>query len=357
MNLMKQQELNDIKPILGSFRDKSNSEREIEKKAVDIGLSVRSFRIKGRLDIKGANEIRRYVREEQIDIVHCHGYKANILSGMLPFRYGKTPCITTFHGWTATGGFSKLWAYEWLDAIMAKRADRVVVVSKAMRENRKIRVLGLKPLVIYNGIADLDEPGMPGDNAWEPGPSNDKKIRIVSIGRLSKEKAFDVLLKTAYRLKNQWNYEVLLTIAGDGPEKAKLIGMCEDLGLNGNVFLQGYRKDACRELRQHDVFVMSSVTEGMPVTLLEAMRVGIPIVATSVGGIPEALDRGSCGVLAEPGNDQDLAEKIVRIHEDASLKAEMSKRARIRFLSEFTVKKMEEEYRSAYMELVGTGRA
>ena len=91
-------------------------------------------------NVSGAIRIYKYAQKNNVDIIHCHGYKANILSGLLPFKYGKIPYISTLHGWTSTKIFTKMWFYELLDAVMAKRADCVVAVSQAMRENLQIEV-------------------------------------------------------------------------------------------------------------------------------------------------------------------------------------------------------------------------
>ena len=97
---------------------------------------------------------------------------------------------------------------------------------------------------------------------------------------------------------------------------------------------------------------MSSLTEGMPITLLEAMRVGMPIVATAVGGIPEALEGGKCGILVPPGNEMNLAKSIVELYDNNQLREELSKKAKIRFHEEFTVEKMEIKYRSVYIDVI-----
>jgi glycosyltransferase involved in cell wall biosynthesis len=128
--------------------------------------------------------------------------------------------------------------------------------------------------------------------------------------------------------------------------------LAQEYGISDNVLFPGYMDNACNVLKHFDIFVMSSVTEGMPITLLEAMRVGIPIVATAVGGIPEALEGGKCGILVPPGSAMHLARGIAELHKNNQLEQELSTKTKIRFQEEFTVEKMEEKYRSVYLDAI-----
>jgi glycosyltransferase involved in cell wall biosynthesis len=139
---------------------------------------------------------------------------------------------------------------------------------------------------------------------------------------------------------------------GEGPEKDNLMGLVREYGISDIVVFPGYMDNACKILKYFDIFVMSSLTEGMPITLLEAMRSGMPIVATAVGGIPEALDGGKCGIMVPPGSDLDLAKSIVELYENNLLREELSRNAKIRFQEEFTVEMMEEKYRTVYIDVI-----
>jgi glycosyltransferase involved in cell wall biosynthesis len=169
---------------------------------------------------------------------------------------------------------------------------------------------------------------------------------------LSKEKDFSTLLMAVHRIKTGWNDNVRLVIIGEGPERDNLMRLAQEYGISENVIFPGYMNNACNVLKHFDIFVMSSITEGMPITLLEAMRAGMPIVATAVGGIPEALEGGKSGILVPPGSHIDMARSIVELHENIKLKQELSEKSKFRFLEEFTVEKMEEKYRSVYLDAI-----
>jgi glycosyltransferase involved in cell wall biosynthesis len=337
---------------LGSIGTNTDGQKAIEKKASEIGLPVEIFRMRNGPNVSGAIRIYKYAHKNNADVIHCHGYKANILSGLLPFRYGNIPYISTLHGWTSTIKFTKMWIYEWLDAVMAKRADRVVAVSYAMRENQRLKFLNISPVVIHNGIQSNEEYYINEKDHNLLNGLDKVQLKLISIGRLSKEKGFSTLLKAVHYIKTKMNDNVRLIIIGEGPEKGNLMRLADEYGISENVLFPGYMNNACKVLKHFDIFVMSSVTEGMPITLLEAMRAGMPIVATAVGGIPEALEGGECGVLVHPGSETDLARSITDLYENNLLKQELSLKSVLRFREEFTVEKMEEKYRSVYLDAI-----
>lgn len=352
LNIMKRQREVGLNTTLGSIGTEADGQKLIETKAAEDGLSVEIFHMRNGPNVPGAIRISRYAHKNNVDVIHCHGYKATILSGLLPFKYGKIPYISTLHGWTSTGMFTKMWAYECLDAVMAKRADRVVAVSHAMRENTRLKYLNISPLVIHNGIPGGEEYHISEEDSNLLTGVDKAELRLISIGRLSKEKGYDRLLKAVFHIKTKWNKNVHLFIVGEGPEKSNLTRLCREYGISDDVSFPGYMKNASKIMKCFDIFVMSSLTEGMPITLLEAMRAGMPIVATAVGGIPEALDGGKCGILVPPGNELDLAKKIVELFKNHSLKKIISTKAKARFIEEFTVDKMEEKYRKVYMDVI-----
>jgi glycosyltransferase involved in cell wall biosynthesis len=245
-----------------------------------------------------------------------------------------------------------MWIYEWLDAVMARRADRVVAVSHAMSENLKLKYLKISPIVIHNGIQSNEEYNV-GEKTSNLLNGLDKiELKLISIGRLSKEKGFSTLLMAVHHIITKWNENVRLFVIGEGPEKGNLMRIVNEYRISDNVIFPGYMNNACNVLKHFDIFVMSSITEGMPITLLEAMRAGMPIVATAVGGIPEALEGGKCGIMVPPGNDHDLAKSIVELYDNNKLREELSRNAMIRFQEEFTVERMEEKYRTIYMDVI-----
>jgi glycosyltransferase involved in cell wall biosynthesis len=354
MHLAKEQKNMNITPIIGSIGEPCDGRKDIEDTAKDSGIMVEQFRMKRGLSFLGALKVTKFVNERKINLIHCHGYKPNILMGLLPKRVRRVPYLVTMHGWTATNNFSKMGVYSWLDAIMAKRADSAVVVSEAMKNNPRVKAIGLKTIVIHNGIQSpidgnrniLSEQHFL--NGFKP-----KGMVIGAVGRLSPEKGFDVLIDAVSELLKK-GYDVSLVIMGEGRERQKLEDLIRKRGIYERVVLTGYQQRVNRHVNYFDVFVMSSFSEGLPITLLEAMEAGLPIVATSVGGVPEALDNGKCGLLVNRGSSHEIAEALIKLYDSPDLRYRLGHLARNRVRNEFTVEKMALEYLMTYEKILGS---
>ena len=146
--------------------------------------------------------------------------------------------------------------------------------------------------------------------------------------------------------------EANLVIAGEGHEKESLLQMARDIKIADRVFLTGRLDRAYQFIPYFDVFVISSYTEGMPISLLEAMQSGVPIVATSVGEIPKVLENGELGHLVPPGNPEALARAISRVYEDRGKAKRTAMLARSRALHDYTLENMAESYFDVYKRII-----
>lgn len=287
-------------PCIASIGEPGEYEKPLEKEARRRGIDVEVFRMRNGPNILGAFNIVRFARAEGFNIIHSHGYKGNILLGFIPRRVRAVPLVSTVHGWTSVDGLSKMRLYEWADGISLRFMDAVCVVSGSMMSHP--RLCGIDPAKIHvvpNGIPRLDLAEQP--------PEDDisrfcrSGYTIASIGRLSPEKGYDILLKAFARFHSS-HPDSRLVIIGEGPERAGLESMVKSFGLEGDVILPGYREKAWRNLRFCKVFVLSSLTEGLPVTLLEALQTGIVVVATDVGEIPRIIEHGKTGFIVPVGD-------------------------------------------------------
>lgn len=350
LHLIAEQRKQGIETILGSIGKPDIKVKNIETAARQRVINVKEFRMKNGPNLPGAISIIRFAKKNHIDLIHCHGYKANILIAMLPARFRKIPYLLTLHGWTSVKKFSKMWFYCWADALFARRVDTVAVVSEAMLNHPRIRAMGLKPAVIHNGIPQTVRkiPGIP-DNVT--GRFNNKHFTIGSIGRLSPEKGLDHLVNAVANLIDNGR-DVSLVIIGAGGEREKLEKLAITKGIIEKVFFLGYLDRASRYFSYFDVFVMSSLTEGMPITLLEAMQAGVPIIATRVGGIPEVLENGRCGLLVNPGDERALSNTITRLYDSPDLRYRLCAAAKERVKNVFSSRNMESGYRKLYENLL-----
>jgi glycosyltransferase involved in cell wall biosynthesis len=304
-------------PIIGSIGRPGDGPKEIETTARSAGLPVAPIRIASRPTPGVIRSLLRTVRDIAPDVLHSHGYKADILLGFLPQRM-RGPMLTTLHGWTAAGKVDALWLYERVDQISLRRMDAVVVVAAPMLQLPALRHIPAERLhLIENGIPPLPERlrdlAVRGVAALPPELLSFMALRptAVTIGRLSREKGVTVLLEAFARVRAERTCQLL--IVGEGPERAALQRCVRELKLSDAVLISGYVDGADRLLEHAAGFVMSSLTEGMPLVLLEALQWQVPILATRVGAIPGLLDGVRRGQLVEPADVAALAAGLERV--------------------------------------------
>ena len=352
-----------LQPVIASIGEKLIEPKPLEVAARQKGIAVEAFQMFPGPNVAGAMKILRYAWRNHFDIIHSHGYKSNVLLGFLPRSIRKLPIVTTHHGYTSTIGFTKNRIYEWLDSIGLRFMDEVVLVNRGMLTIPKIRKFKRgKFRVVDNGIP-IEEPADPikvvstqAGDAFHP---NDAVIRdfcrkgftIGSIGRLSREKGYELLIDALWRVKER-GIDASLVIIGDGSLRRNLTDYANERGIADKVLMPGYRRDACRFMPLFSVFAISSYTEGLPITLLEAMRARLPIVATAVGGVPEVLESGEVGCLVKPGDAGELAAAIMRLHDEPSYSAALSERAYKRLTTYYSSATMAEKYHQIYLRHV-----
>lgn len=306
-------------PVIGSIRDPGTAETPFEALARAWGLPVLAIRIAPRPTPAVIAALLRTVRTVSPDVLHSHGYKPNILLSAVP-RARRGPMLATLHGLTNIRRFSRMWLYERLDRLALPRLDAVVLVTARMLKLATVRgVPAARLRVIENGIPplaarleDLARRGAAPLSAMLL-QFMARRPTLVAIGRLSPEKDFMLLVEAFARARARTGADHQLLIVGEGPQRESLAQRIDMLGLSPVVHLAGYVDAADRLLQHASGFVMSSLTEGLPLVLLEAMQWRVPIVATAVGAIPELLDGGRRGQLIAAGDMTVLAAALARL--------------------------------------------
>jgi glycosyltransferase involved in cell wall biosynthesis len=243
------------------------------------------------------------------DVLCCHGYKADIL-GQAAARLAGVPVVAVSRGWT--GESLKVRLYEACDRLALRGVDRVVCVSEGQAE--KVRRAGVREervVVIPNAVRTdrFDRPDPTGrDVLLGLFPRPPAQV-VAAAGRLSPEKGFDHLIEAA-RLLAREPAETGFILFGDGPLREPLRAQVAAAGLEGQLVLAGFRDDLDRLLPFVDLLVLSSLTEGLPNVILEAMAAAVPVVATAVGGVPELVEDGVTGYLVPPAEPRALADRI-----------------------------------------------
>jgi glycosyltransferase involved in cell wall biosynthesis len=299
---------------------------------------------------RAAREVARELRRLRADIVCCSGYKPDLV-GWLAARQAGVPCVSVSHGWTAAT--LKVRVYETLDRWVLRWMDAVVCVSEG--QAAKVRRTGAPPervVVIRNAVgaeafADPDPAARAALEGFFPRPPR----RIVgAAGRLSPEKGFDRLIDAA-ALVTRANPDAGFVIFGDGPLRAALAQRIAERGLQERFVLAGFRSDLQRFLPVLDLAVLSSLTEGLPVILLEALAAGVPAVSTAVGGTPEVIDDGVHGYLVPPGDAEALASRILDALRDDPGRRAMGERGRQRVREQFTFATQSVQYQQLFGKL------
>lgn len=243
------------------------------------------------------------LRREHTHIVHTHGFRPDVLHFGVA-RAAGVAVVSTLHGSERLPGITRL--YEWLQERTVRRFDAVIAVSRPLGE--RLIDIGIPPDRLHtvpNGWSRVCQPVDRESARGALGLEGDGPV-IGWVGRLVPAKGCDIFLDALARLEGT---DVRAVVIGDGPLRAALEQRAGSLNLLGRVKFLGNRQDASRFFTAFDLFVLSSRTEGTPIVLFEAMSAGVPIVATTVGGVPDVLTE-AIGVLVPPLSPRALADGI-----------------------------------------------
>lgn len=343
--LCKEQQKQGLHPIIVSCGLPSEAAKPIEDAARKQEIDLIVWRMPAGINIRGTKELIAQLKSQNVILFHSHGYKFNILLGIIGKKEIGFPLVSTVHGYVKAKFPKKMWIYEWLDRIFLKRFDAIVLVSEKMQEIAAFRD-NKKLCVIKNGISSCAPLSISRLGA--------SPYQLLAIGRLSPEKGFDYLIRAIAKL-NKNEIKCHLTIFGDGSMRSSLSALINELGQKNNITLAGFVTDAQQHFHKYQLIIMPSLTEGIPVTLLEAMRNKTPIIASAVGGIPEVLGSNS-EFLIKPASVTEIVSKV-----DAWFsKMETHKQLFVndnyhRFTEGFTAEKMAFNYMSLYQQLMSTG--
>lgn len=314
-------------------------------------LGLRFYDLKERLPVDPMMlaQLAKVIMREKIHIVHAHEYKTNILGVLLRLVF-RFRLVSTAHGWIPES--PKLALYCLLDKLALRYCDKVMCVSadlhhELMGRGRSSERVSYLP----NGIdTDRFRRDATSGTLWkELGLPSDRQL-VAAIGRLSSEKDLSTFLRVASRVTEQAPGAHFI-IVGEGPERDELERMADRLGLRGRVTFLGQRHDILNVYNSLDLFVLTSVREGLPNVILEAMAMEVPVVATNVGGVGELIRDGVTGRLFQPGDVEGIAGAVVTLLHDRSLATRMAAAARRTVCSGFSfderVRKMERIYSEA----------
>ena len=291
----------------------------------------------------------KILKNEKIDILHAHRHKPSFYAFMAKiFRIVPT-VIVHVHGLNRTRNLTR----KHLNRFIYKSVDKVIGCADGVCEDVKKRNPGLdhsKVVVLENSVDYEVFAGAVADrqSIRDEFEIKDESFVFLAIGRYVPTKGFKYLIE-AFSKVRQANQNCELLIAGDGRDKAETEEMVRNLGLGDCVHMPGNRSDIPQIMKACDCFVMSSIAEGMPLSLLEAMSSGLPCIATNVGGIPEVLNSEEVGFVVESKNPDALAGAMIKCanmgkDEVTQIKEKCRERIRTKYSNEVVVSKLQKLY-------------
>jgi glycosyltransferase involved in cell wall biosynthesis len=308
-----------------------------------------------RADRRAVGALRRLIRELRPQLVHTHSTKAGLL-GRIAARAERIPALHTAHAWSFSDGLSwrrKAMAVP-IEALAGRITERFIVVSEADREIAIRYNVGQDSQIriVHNGVPDSTLRAQLTARAEAVGADESTAAAappvLTMVARLAPPKDPLLLLRALSRVEVPF----LLRIVGDGPDRPAVEAAIQDLGLSAQVEMLGVRKDVPALLADSDVFTLISAQEGFPLAILEAMRAGLPVVASDVGGVREAVEHGRTGVLIPRGDEAALRVALNRLLGDATLRSGLGAAGRAAYEARFTVEQMLDATVAVYRELL-----
>jgi glycosyltransferase involved in cell wall biosynthesis/uncharacterized membrane protein len=297
-----------------------------------VRRSIRPLR-----DVLGFVELVRLFRREQPQILHANSSKAGVLGRLAAPLAGVPIRIFTVHGWAFAayrGPAGRL--YLWADRIVRPLTTLVICVARRERE-LGVRAGACVPdrsVVVHNAV-DI--------RAFARARSSAGMPRIISVGRFAYPKDYATLVEALAAVETEYH----AILVGGGPARSVAANDVRRRGLARRVELLGPRPDVPELLASADLFVLSSRSEGLPISILEAMATGLPVVATDVGGVSELVVEGTTGLLVPPGDSTAFADAVERLLRDPDLRRRFGGAARLRAEQHFDVTC----FRDAHIEL------
>ena len=322
----------DINLIICVFSGRTRTPGEFQDELMSRGFDFYKLHERFRYDPIIIRQALKLVKEFDVDIIQSHGYKADLLCYILK-KTVRLPWIAFAHGWTNEG--LKMRLYNFLDKLLLPRADKIVAVSSQMK--KQLVRLGANPFrvyVIHNAVEEAPTPAPGGGDPRKMYGIEAGAPLIGVIGRLSPEKGQAFFLK-AFKRTVDVIPQAKALIIGDGPDRAVLEKMAIKSGLVKNIFFTGYQKNATALYPHLDIIVIPSLNEGFPNVALEAMLYGRPVIATSVGGLPELIDNNENGFIVPPADPLSLSNAMIDLIKNPLLGQKISLAGREKVLLKF----------------------
>jgi glycosyltransferase involved in cell wall biosynthesis len=331
----------------GKLRDEGIRTVRIEKLAREVSF-LDEFSV--------FKELIRIIKTEKPDIIHLNSSKIGgigALAGRLVSLFSadiNPKIIFTAHNWAFNEKnrslSARLFYYlsHWITILLC---HKVIAVSEKTKKGVSFLPFTQEKIsVIYNGIS-APHFASKGESRSLFGETRNRTV-IFSISELNPNKGIDTALRGIAMLPHNMRVKILYVIAGSGEQNEMLSNLAKELGISDNVKFLGYVEEASRYIKGSDIFLLPSRNEAFPYVVLEAGSAGIPIIATSVGGVPEVVKDMQNGILIHPRNPKEVAEAILYLCDHPDKSREFAEEIKKTIFNFFSLQKMLEETEKIY---------
>tara|TARA_R110000796_G_scaffold5841_11_gene21427 strand:- start:6254 stop:7366 length:1113 start_codon:yes stop_codon:yes gene_type:complete len=341
LSIRLREEGHEVTVIVGEDGQLVNQLRELKVKVIIVNTLKREISVLN--DIRAVRDLKKILESISPDIVSLHSSKAGVI-GRITCRILTIPVIFTAHGWAFADGvsFVNKYIYIIIERLLLYITDKVITVSKqdqelagkySINQNNKL-------ITIHNGMKSVPE-------IVKKVKSTD--IKIISVARFSEQKDHKTLLDALVKIKGRnWT----LDLVGKGPLLNKTKLYVDQLGLEHRVKFLGERHDVNELLFNYDIYVLISNWEGFPRSILEAMRTTLPVIASDVGGVNEAVKDGITGFLIPRGDIKILKTKLEDLIDNKGLRSKMGQAGNLDFEKSFTFDAMYNKTLTVYNDVL-----
>lgn len=351
LSIVREYDREKFNPIVCCFGPKMELGKEIEKAGIDfVALNRKRY---NKFSVGIIVDLYRLMKERNIHVLRTHKYRAN-LYGRIAGKLAGVPVIVASEHNIYRNEKEKRFLRRITNKILSIVTDKMVTVSDAIRKDilRYDRFPPSKIMVLHNGVdTERFKPGTNYRDMRRQFAISKDDVVIGFVGRLVINKGLNYLIEAVALLKKSFNVKLL--IVGDGSLMEELKKMAKNKGLEESVIFTGMRRDITDILSSIDIFVLSSIKEGFPNSLLEAMAMGKPIVATAIGGIPEIIQHGANGLLVQSADIEGLAAAIKTIIDNPLMAQRIGRAARDFIEKNYSIDATVRKWETLYRQILG----
>ncbi|MBI5727996.1 MAG: glycosyltransferase family 4 protein [Ignavibacteriales bacterium] len=354
LNIAKNLDKKIFSPLIVYMTDDRQQQTPLLDEAIKNNIMGERVNLGYKFDVPGGfHQIKKIIKKNEVDLVHCQEYKSNLM-GFLVHAFMGIPVITTAHGWVGCNWKVKL--YETIDAFVIRFFAKIIAVSKGMEEvlkKKKVPVGKIK--VIYNGIDEKEAKVMVTDatvSAYKKKLSIPPDACVVgTVGRLSVEKGQDDFIRAAAEVLRT-DAHVYFIVIGDGPYRDELKKLMRKLSLEKQIIFTGFQKNIPVLLAVMDIFVLPSRRETFGLVLLEAFFMEKPVVCTPVGIAGEIVVDGKNALLSKVNDSKSMSQAILKLVKDKTFAAQLGGNAYQSAKECFSAEEMAQQYAQLYAEMI-----